>query len=119
MKSFAIAILLFVLLCAGIIINAFYVSSSCEKICDYACLIKEDNHSSALSELEKYWEDHRHCLGFTVSEAKIERMDELIISLSAAVSENNSFEAERICELIKGLSEDIAIYEQVSFYAIF
>ncbi len=119
MRSFIISILLFIILTASIIINAVYISSGCKELCLYADSIRASQSPLVIKAIKEYWEDHRYFFGFTVSENKIERMDELIISLSAASDEKNYYEVLRICELIKGLCDDISIYETLSIQAIF
>ena len=118
MKSFIAAILLFVLLTGGIVINSVYILQGCNELCRYAEEIKSSKSSTELSHIKAYWDKHRYFFGLTVSEAKTERMDELIISLFAASKEKNSYEILRICELIKALSEDIATYERISLNGI-
>ena len=95
------------------------IDSSCEKIYHCATLIERNSSYDSIDELKRYWEEHKYYFTFTVSETKIKRMDELITSLYFASAKNDIYETNRICELIKALSNDIAAYEQPSFEAVF
>jgi hypothetical protein len=117
MKSLAISIILFTVCTAGIILNSVYIRNGCEKISSYAEEISA--HQSSSRELESYWNSNRLLFGISVSVAKTERMDELIISLRSAIAEKNLYEIERICRLIIALAEDISIDERLSLQGIF
>lgn len=116
MKSFIIAILLFTIFISATVINSFYILGRCETISSYADGIRL-SHSTP-HELNGYWQRHRTYFGLSVSEAKIERMDELIISLFAATDERNSYETVRICRLISALAKDICANERISLQGI-
>ena len=118
MKSFIVSIILFAMLCCAITANSVYVSSSCEDMKLCAASVSSGNGSTP-SELEALWTSHRYLFSFSVSEAKIERMDELIASLIFAYSANDSREVARLCLLIEALCEDIAIYERITLESIF
>lgn len=120
MKSFVVAILLFSVLIICITINSLYILDNCKVISHYSDSIKNsENDYTALNKLKLHWDNHRTFFGLTVSKAKTERMDELIISLFAAVDQKNSCEIGRICDLLKALAEDISAYERISFSGIF
>ena len=46
-------------------------------------------------------------------------MNELVISLYAAIDTQNSSEIQKICSIMYELSEDISLYEKVSLHSIF
>ena len=120
MKSFVVAILLFTILVIFIAINSLYILDSCNAIAQYSDSIKNsDYYYTALNSLKLHWDKRRTFFGLTVPEAKIERMDELIISLFAATDQKNSHEVDRICDLLRALAEDISTYERISFSGIF
>lgn len=118
MRSFIASMLLFAIFCCAIAANSVYVSSSCDDMRACAEHIKSGSTSS-ISELEALWRSHRYLFGFSVAESKIERMDELILSLRSAINAQSSSEIPRLCSLIEELCEDISIYERITLQSIF
>ena len=116
MKSFIVALILFSLFLGGAMLNSFYIVHTSNEIISYADGIRASLY--APSDIDLYWQKHRGFLALSVSESKIERMDELIISLFAADAEQNSYETERICRLIASLSKDISANERISLQGI-
>ena len=117
MKSLIIAVLLFAIFTVCVIINSFYILKSCSEISSYADGIIALKYTP--DDIERFWQNHRPFFGLSVSEAKIERMDELIISLFTARDQQNTYESERICRLIVALAEDISANERISFQGLF
>lgn len=120
MKSFIAALVLFFLILIGVLVNSLYVCSTGLHISEYAQLIESsDEKLPAFLSLKEYWENRRSILRLSVAEAKIERMNELVISLYAAIDTRNSSEIQKICSIMYELSEDISLYEKISLHSIF
>ncbi len=120
MRAFIAALLLFVLILSGIVVNSIYVCNVADSIIKYTRITEASKNSSADFEiLENYWKKHQGILRLTVAEAKIERMNELMASLYSAINTKNLPEITRVCTVIYELCDDISIYERISFHGIF
>lgn len=120
MKSFIVALLLFLLMVGLVILNSFYVNQTLEKISELSDEISNSEQChSALNELIEYWFDSRALLGFSIKETKLERMTELIESLKSACQAKDTGEIKRICALIRELCKETRDYEKISIQSIF
>lgn len=119
MKSFVIAVILFTLTLGCVIFNAIYVNQSLEKISELSKAVSAFDSPNAPLKLKEYWYRSRDLLGFSIKETKLERMTELIESLSAACQANNVAEIQKICTLIQELCLETCQYEKISIHSIF
>lgn len=120
MKSFIAAVVLFALVMALILANCLYVRKTTKEISALARdILKEGVSLEKCSLLKEQWNKRRKVIEFSISERKIERMNELIESLWSAQSLKNLPESERACYLIIDLCEELYRSESFSLEGIF
>ena len=120
MRSFITAILLFVILIASVTANALYINSVCSKIDATAeSLTNASNKQALISELKSLWKKNVKIFNLSIRVNEIERMNDLIESLSASYDAQNDAEFKKYCTLISELAQDLAHYETLSFRSIF
>ncbi|MBO5415626.1 MAG: DUF4363 family protein [Clostridia bacterium] len=82
MRSFIITVLLFILVCAVIVINNNYIRSSAEYIAERVSEeYFEENPERAISELEDFWKKNHPMISMSVGFKELDRMSDLIIDL--------------------------------------
>lgn len=120
MKSLISALLLFLAVVGAITLNSIFLQRTCDTIKDTVSAIPYSSKSDELmSELESLWGKRNSLVGLSVKADYVDRMSELIISLSTAIKEKDQSEIQRVCQLITEHCESIAIYERISLHSLF
>ena len=119
MRALVATLILFSLLVGVIVTNALYVNSVCDRLDITAEALKSSSSKERLiSDLRATWNKSRSLLGFSIRASKIERMGDLIESLSASYEAQNDAEFQKYCILISELAKELARYEKLSLNSI-
>ncbi len=120
MKSFIISAVLFALLIAAIVCNAFYVQAVSEHILEEAQRLADEDHSiTVITDLEEYWKKHRDLVGLSVSHLELDHLSEILISLRASCESGSHSDAMLYLSLLHDTAEEIARHEELSFENLF
>ena len=120
MRSFIISTVIFVLLLAAIIGNAFYVKSVSEHILKESQRLADEDYSPAIiTDLEKYWKKHRTFVSLSVGHLELDHLSETLISLRASCESSSRADAALYLSLLHDAAEEMARHEELSFENLF
>lgn len=122
MRSLIVAIILFIIIVSAVVVNSIYVCrllGNIERISAEISSTVGKSAASAISDLESTWSSNRTIISLSVESGRIERMDELIISLKSALSAQSEHEVLRLCRLISELCREILVHQRLSFHGLF
>ena len=120
MRAFITALLLFFILIGLIIINSVYITSEFENMSLAAERIASSQDKEALIlELKRMWQKNLPIFNLSIRMGELERMNDLIESLSASHHAENDAELRKYCILISDLAKELALYEKLSLRSIF
>lgn len=119
MRSLISALLLFLIVLGAITLNSIFLHRSADEMLGTASVLPySEEQEEQLEELESFWDKRRTLLSLSVKYDYIERMNDLLISLRAAISAGNHTEVERICLLICELCDSLSQYERISIHSL-
>lgn len=119
MKGFAISLILLAVIIIMILINAFYIKSTLDKLERLAQGVWSERTPEAVSSLMDYWEKHRATVALSVSLREIDRVTENLLCLQAACIESNEVMMKQSYSLFINALDDIKRYERISVINIF
>ena len=122
MKIFYAVLGVFLLLLAGVAINAVYVHRVAgelnARVDAIAALPCSESYASAL-ELSAYWRRHRNIAGLSVSYTVIDRVSETAESLVAAAEAGDVFGRQQAIAMLRDAVEDLERLETFSIGNLF
>ena len=120
MKAFIISAILFALLIATVIGNAFYVKKVSEHvISETEALKKQDYSIEIISDLEKYWKYHRGFVGLSVGHQELDHISQSIISLKSSCESENISDARLYLAILQDAVDEMGRHEEISFENLF
>jgi hypothetical protein len=120
MKAFIISAILFALLIATVIGNAFYVKKVSEHVISETEKLKNKNYSSdIICDLEKYWNRHRGFVGLSVGHQELDHISQSIISLRSSCESKNLSDAKLYLSILQDAVEEMGRHEEISFENLF
>ena len=119
MKSFVVALILFITVIFFTILNSIYITQSCEQINFISNQIASDSDREAnIQRISETWESKRIIFELSIRTNEIERMNDLVESLKASYLSQNEAELQKNCALISELATDLSRYESISIKSI-
>ena len=119
MKELIASLILLTVVVTLVIINAFYVDSTLEKLDRLADRAFNEPSEKSLAELIDYWERHRSFVGLSASLREVDSVPENMLNLQTSFREGNSVMAEQSYSLLCNALDDIRRYEKLSIINIF
>ena len=117
MKSFAISILLTVLMLSGIVWNAIYINNVADRMNEMLSALPDvgnDDCSGAAQEIADYWEKNSLYVGLSVSYTVADRVSEQAATLCACAECNDLFGYRTALALLRDAVGDMRRLEQFS-----
>lgn len=118
MKAFIGALSIFVILCALVITNSFYVKNTLESMSELAIRLESSESADEKDAIVKLWKNNLTFLGLSIEEDELDRMNDLIESLCTTDQTNNRAEFQKYCRLISELALELSGYESISIEGI-
>ena len=116
MKSLKISLVLFVILVICIIINSFYIHRSADRLSEAARTVSD---KESIQELEDFWRANKQYIGLSISEAQLDHISRLIISVKCNYECQNSADLQNDIALLIDAAEEIKRYERFSIGNLF
>ena len=95
MKGLVTSLILLTVAIILVVINAFYINITVEKLDELADTVLHEQTEASVSELLDYWEKHHPFIGLSVSLREIDRVTENLLNLRTACRECNDVMTEQ------------------------
>ncbi|CDC62639.1 unknown [Clostridium sp. CAG:448] len=122
MRIFKVALAIFLLLIAVIIMNALYIrhvgeqlSTKLEGLSDQPCI----DTLGDIREIRTYWEKAQKIVNISVGYCETDRFDELLLSIEEYCMLGNADEYHRTVALAQNAAKDLVRLEKLSLINIF
>lgn len=119
MKDFWFAMVLFVIILGGVIVNSIYVSEISRELEGFADRINYERNSEVLlDELQDFWNKHKKFVAISVDTSQIDSIEKIILSLRLAYDRGESFEFEKYRMQLSEVSREMARLETLSLQTV-